>query len=152
MATGSLRPGKKMSSFSLAMLATGLAADDQIVSTMAQGGFLDWASAVTPDPAVVPASSWQPGWLDELASSTFNCPRELAFPAPGQIVFTNSTGGSLGPYAAGTFHVSNPTTGATYHNTAALTIPTGTSAGQGFVADGRRWQRTNPDADRASRP
>ena len=119
----------------LAMLATGLATDDQIVSTMAQGGFLDWASAVTPDPAVVPAATWAPGWLDELASSTFNCPRELAFAAPGQIVFVNSTGGSLGPYPAGTFHVSNPTTGATYHNAASLTIPTGTSTPQNFVAD-----------------
>lgn len=119
----------------LAMLATGLATDDQIISVMAQGGFLDWASLVTPDPAVVPASTWQPGWLDELASSTFNCPREIAFQAPGQIVFTNSTGGSLGPYAAGTFHVSNPTTGATYHNEASLTIPTGTSTPQNFVAD-----------------
>ena len=119
----------------LALLATGLATDDQIISVMAQGGFLQWAAAVTPDPAVVSAATWTPGWLDQLAASTFNCPREPAIAAPGQITFTNTTGSVLGPYAIGSFHVSNPTTGATYHNTAALTIPTGTSSPQNFIAD-----------------
>lgn len=122
----------------LAMLATGLASSDQIVSVMAQGGFLDWAAAVTKDPSTLTGAAlaaWTPGWLDKLAATDFNAPRELATYASGSIVFTNSGASSLGPFSPGTFHVANPTTGATYHNVNSLTIPVGTSTGQEFIAD-----------------
>lgn len=122
----------------LAMLATGLATSDQIVSVMAQGGFLDWAAAVTIDPSTLTGAAlaaWQPGWLDKLAATDFNAPRELATFAIGNITFINSGSSSIGPFAPGTFHISNPTTGATYHNVNSLTIPVGTTTGQEFEAD-----------------
>lgn len=122
----------------LAMLATGLATGDQIVSVMAQGGFLDWAAIVTIDPSTLTGAAlaaWVPGWLDKLAATDFNAPREPATFAIGNITFVNSGASSLGPFAPGSFHVANPTTGATYHNVNSLTITVGTLTGQEFEAD-----------------
>lgn len=118
----------------LAMLATALSTGDTIVSTMAQGGFLDWAAAVTLDPSVVASTSWTPGWLDKLAASTFNCSRVAATYAPVSLTITNSSGGILGPYLAGSFHVSNLATGATYRNVPTMTLATGANT-VAFVAD-----------------
>jgi hypothetical protein len=104
----------------LAIMASALAQGDQAVSTMAQGGFLSFASAVTPDPSIIPTAT--PGWLDLLALSEFDVTRTPALAATGSIAFTNSSGNTYGPYAPGTFHVQNPTSGQTYHNVNQFTI------------------------------
>lgn len=108
------------------------------ISVTIQGGFLDYAALVTADPSVTPGAA--PGWLDALSSSTFNLSNGQGgigrFPAtyaPGVQSFTN-TGGSAGPYAAGTLHVVNPTTGATYSNVASVTLGNGTTTAA-FQAD-----------------
>lgn len=107
-------------------------------ATIIQGGFLDYAANVTPDPSVTPGVA--PGWLDVLASSVYNVSntqggigRIQAKYAPVQMTFTN-TGSSDGPYAPGTFHVANPTTAQTYSNTTTFTLGTGTTTTP-FAAD-----------------
>jgi hypothetical protein len=117
----------------LAKLALALAGSDQVVSTMAQGGFLDWAAAVTPAPAVL-GSAATPGWLDKLAQSTFNVTRTAATYAPGTVTFTNSFASSHGPYAPGTFHVANAA-GRTYSNTSSITIAGSGTTTAAFQAD-----------------
>lgn len=109
-----------------------------LISTYIQGGFLDYAANVTPDPSVTPGVA--PGWLDVLASSVYNVSntqggtgRIQATYAPGNLVFTNTLA-SQGPFAPGTFHVANPATGATYSNTQTLTIGNGTTTAP-FQAD-----------------
>ncbi len=113
----------------LAVLSSVLAANDQIVSTMAQGGFLDFAAGVTVDPSVTPTAT--PGWLDILADSTYNVQRIGATYAANSVILTNTSGSSYGPYVAGTYHVANPATGATYTNTASVTINAATLVGSG---------------------
>jgi hypothetical protein len=108
----------------LALLSVALNAADNIVSIDLQGGFLDWAAAVTPDPATVSAQNWTPGWLDELALSRYNQQRQLATYAPVTMQIT-STNASPFTYAPGTYHVANPSSGATYSNINSLTILAG---------------------------
>ena len=132
-----------------------LALEDVNASIMAQGGFLDFAATgtvtfvdpftggsitryVTPDPsapATWPTSSVPfAGWLDILADSVYNVQRIQATNAAGTITFTNTSGSGTGTFQPGTFHVSNPATGATYSNTVAFSIPVGTSSTT-FAAD-----------------
>ena len=112
---------------------------DAIISIIAQGGFLDYAATgsvtyvalngqtvtqfVTPDPSI---PSQNPtgalGWLDALASSKYNCFRILASYATGLLQVVNTTASTYGPFTTGTYHVANPSSSATYSNTASLTI------------------------------
>lgn len=111
----------------------------QQIATIVQGGFLDYAAQVTPDPSVTPGAL--PGWLDVIASSGFNLPntqggtgRIPALQAPVSMSFVN-TGTAQGPFPPLTFHVYNPTTNQTYSNVSQFTIGAGTTAGVAFIAD-----------------
>jgi hypothetical protein len=142
--TTSWQPGDPTRTI-LAVTANSLAAGDGLVSLIAQGGFLDYAASgtvtytapdgttvttpVTPDPSI-PAQNptGALGWLDVLASSVFQQSRILATYATGQLYLAN-TSGSTYSLDAGTFHVGNQLSGATYTNQAALTIPGASSVG-----------------------
>lgn len=119
--------------------------EDGLISIMAQGGFLDFAAsgtvtftaangetvtqAVTPDPSDPVANpTGAPGWLDLLASSNYDVPRLRASFATGTLAVGNTQGPTL-TYAAGTYHVENPSTGATYANAGAMSVPQGTVCG-----------------------
>jgi hypothetical protein len=131
-----------------ATVANMLQQDDVAGSMAIQGGFLNfaafgtvsWTDAtgaqqtafVTPDPSV-PAQNptGQLGWLDVLADGHFDVQRVLATPAGGALALLNTGATTYGPFAAGTFHVSQPNApGApTYTNTAAFSIPQSASIG-----------------------
>lgn len=116
----------------LSLAAVGLNQGDVAVSNMAQGGFLVYASAVTTDPSVTPGAD--PGPLDFVAWSEFGLLRDPAIFATGSYVLTNANASQY-TYAAGQFHVSNPTTGATYHNVDAITIAASTTTTITIAAD-----------------
>lgn len=117
----------------LAMISNALAGADQIVSWMAQGGFLQTASAITTDPSTNPGAA--PGWLDAVGQGRYNLVRFPATYASNSITITNASASVYGPFAPGTYHIANPSTGATYSNTASLTIGgSGTTTGT-FSAD-----------------
>ncbi len=132
--TTSWQPGSVVRTF-IAIMANALAAGDQVVSVMNQGGLLDFAAAITPDPSVAGNENVPPGWLDFLAKSNFDVLRTPAVAATGSIVITNISASSYGPYAPGTYHVDNPSTKATYHNTATLTIAPSGNTTATFAAD-----------------
>lgn len=133
------------------LVANMLASGDAFVSGIAQAGFLDYAatgtvsyvtpdgvsvtSPVTPDPSI-PAQNpnGQLGWLDALASSVYNVTRIGAMAASGLIAIANASGNTYGPYTAGSYHVANPDTAATYKNVNALTINPGAFVGGGISA------------------
>lgn len=137
----------------IALMATAFAQQDGITSIMIQGGFLDYAATgsvtyvaangltvtqpVTPDPSDVSQNPLGlPGWLDALASSVYNVTRLPASYATGPLAIANTTASPIGPYTAGTYHVSNPQTNASYANLASLTIPSSQIAGSGGVVSG----------------
>ena len=117
-----------------AVMARGFGAQDSVISTMAQGGFLQFAAAITPDPSL-DSSIVTPGWLDILADGGYNVQREPATYATGEITLTNGSASTYGPYAPGTYHIDNPTTKASYHNVNTLTIAPSTDTFAMFAAD-----------------
>jgi hypothetical protein len=133
----------------LAMMSNMLGQEDGIISTMAQGGFLDYAATgtvtftaangetvtqpVTPDPSIPTQNpTGAPGWLDLLASSVYNVTRVGARRASGVLAIVNSSGNVYGPFTAGTYHVANPSSGAAYANVDSLTIAAATLVGAGI--------------------
>lgn len=116
----------------LSIAATALAQGDTVVSDFAQGGFLVYASNVTTDPSVTPGVN--PGPLDFVAFSEYGLLRTPATFATGTLNVTN-TNASPYTYAAGQYHVSNPTTGATYHNVDAITIAASSTTAITIAAD-----------------
>jgi hypothetical protein len=116
----------------LALAAVGLNQGDVAVSQMNQGGFLVYASAVTTDPSVTPGAD--PGPLDFVAWSEFGVLRDPATFATGTLVATNANASPFS-YAAGAFHCSDPSTGATYHNVDAIVIAASTTTSFTIAAD-----------------
>lgn len=133
----------------LSIAAVSLAQEDVAISLMAQGGFLDFSaggtvtsvaingesvtSPVTPDPSIPSQNpTGAAGWLDALGQSFFEVTRLQASYASGQLAIAN-TGVAVLNYLAGTYHVANSVTGATYVNTAALAIPSSQIPGAGGV-------------------
>jgi hypothetical protein len=133
----------------LAIEAVQFASSDIDISIMAQGGFLGPAATgtvastltdgtvviipVTPDPSNTAQNpTGALGWLDLLGSNVYDTDRLEASYATGPLAIAKVTAGSSGPYAVGSYHVA-ATTGATYRNTAALTIPSSIIAGTGGV-------------------
>lgn len=134
----------------LEIVSATMSQEDGLVSLIAQGGFLDFAASgtvtftasdgtlvtapVTPDPSDPVANpTGTLGWLDLLASSVYNVTRNQPSFATGTIAVGNTQASALN-YAAGTYHVENPTTGATYKNAAAMSVPQGTAVGGGITA------------------
>jgi hypothetical protein len=128
--------------------------EDATVSAIAQGSFLDFAASgtvtyttpqedgsiatvtapVSPDPSVPGQNDdGTPTWLDILCDGRYNVQRIQTMFAGGPQAICNTAVSSYGPFTAGTYHVADPNNGATYANTASLTIlpsPTvGTVAG-----------------------
>lgn len=90
----------------LVVIATVFAAFATIVSAIAVGGFLDYATG---------------DGLTLLARYVFGVERIPATQATGQVKLTNS-GGGIYTYAVGEFRVLNPTTGKGYVNASAFTL------------------------------
>lgn len=115
---------------------------DSIVSGVAQGGFLDYAasgtisytdaSGVTTTTPVTPEGG--PGFLDILVDGVYNEQRVEKASAGGVQAFTNTSGATYGPLAAGTLHVSNPSTKIQYSTTQAVTIPPSPIVGTSVVS------------------
>ncbi len=128
------------------------AKQDVLVSMAIQGGFLDYAATgtvveydlegnatqvqVSVDPSTVtPTPTVANTWLDALASSFYDVQRVPATYARVSITGLNDSIVTYGPFAPGTYHVSNPSTGATYSNVSTLSIPPGAIAPFIVVAD-----------------
>jgi hypothetical protein len=148
-------PEREILSLMAVAFSGGLDANSSI---MAQGAFLDYSAQgsvtvtapngqtvtqfVTPDPTIPTqwpsawVGVWQPGWLDELASSRYNVTRNQATAASNVLALANTTATTYGTYASGTYHVANPLNSAAYHNTNALSIPSSQIAGTGGVIVG----------------
>ena len=125
---------------------------DANASIFAQAGFLDFCASgtvtyvnaigatvtvpVSPDPSI---PSQNPnaviGWMDVIADSVYGIGtgnadgRLKATSASFSLQLVNTTVSSLGTYAAGTFHVANSLTGATYKNFATFTYSVSAVAG-----------------------
>lgn len=137
----------------LAIEAVTFSMSDVNISIIAQGGFLQSAASgtvtyttndgttvtipVTPDPSNAAQNpTGALGWLDLLTDSNYDVQRLEASFAAGQLAVANTTAGTRGPYSPGTYHVANVVTGATYANTATLSIPTSIIAGGGGAVTG----------------
>lgn len=144
LSTDAWEPGSPTRTI-LAIVAAMLSQGDGLVSQIAQGGFLDFAATgtvtytasngqtvtvpVTPDPSDPTANpTGALGWLDLLASSVYDVSRNIATYATGPLAVGNTAPAAL-VYAAGTYHVENPTTGATYTNAADINVPQGSVVG-----------------------
>lgn len=136
----------------MSVASVALQQEDVAISVMAQGGFLDFAASgtvvtsdvngnqtvipVTPDPSIPSQNpTGAPGWLDALGQSFFKVTRLQATYAPGTLAIANTTAGTVS-YVAGNYHVANGSTGATYTNTAALSIPSSSIPGTGGTITG----------------
>lgn len=137
----------------LSLDAVALAEADAIISIIAQGGFLAFAAsgvvtyvnvdgetvtqAVTPDPSDPTANpTGAPGWLDLLGQSVYDVKRLQATYATVPLAIVNTSASVAGPYSAGSYHVANTRTHATYSNLESLTIPSSAIAGTGGVVTG----------------
>lgn len=129
----------------LEIVSAVMSQEDGLVSLISQGGFLDFAATgqvtftasdgtevtvpVTPDPSDPTANPGGTlGWLDLLGSSRYDVTRIQPSFATGTLAIGNTSAGTLN-YAAGTYHVENPSTGATYKNADVISVPQGTLVG-----------------------
>jgi hypothetical protein len=152
MPTTSWQPGDVERTI-LAINAVMLSEDDADIAQMAQGGFLDTAASgsvtyqtlqgvqvtvpVTPDPSIASQNpTGAPGWLDLLGQNVYGVTRLPATYATGPLAIANVSGTTAGPYLAGAYHISNPSTGASYSNQASLSVPSSAIAGSGGVVSG----------------
>jgi len=120
----------------LAIWALCLAAVDNLVSAMIQGGFLDTASTVTADPSLPPFTTgtpWAPGWLDLLAQGIYQQQRNLATPAVGALAFTAGATAAPATFPIGSFHAASSTR--SYANTTPVVIAPGFTTSAAFAAD-----------------
>lgn len=143
--TTSWRPGDPERVF-LTLLSYLSQRFDALASAYNQGGFLDFAATgtitiafpdgtsvtlpVSPDPsdaAVNPTGAVT--LLDRLTSQNYLTDRIRLTSAGGPLAVLNTSVTTYGPFAAGTYHVANPTTNATYSNSASLTIAPSTTVG-----------------------
>jgi hypothetical protein len=137
----------------MAIMAVIQSLQDQIVSTMAQGGFLDFAasgtvsytdtagnvttSPVSPDPSIPTQNpNGAPTWLDVLANSVYNVTRIGAQNASGALTIVNTSGTTPPTYGPGLYHVQNSFNQATYSNLASLTIAPSSVLGTSITAIG----------------
>lgn len=135
----------------LAIMANMFAQGDGVISTMAQGGFLDFAASgtvtftaangqtvtqqVTPDPSIPSQNATGAlGWLDLLSDSVYNVQRIGSAQAAGVLAIANTTASTYGPFSANTYHVGNPTTGAGYANTGSFSIAAASFVGGAITA------------------
>jgi hypothetical protein len=136
--TTTWQPGDPLRTI-LAIQAVSDSKEDGVIALQAQGMFLDYAAtgtvtltdldgttatiAVSPDPSVPGQNpTGAPTWLDALASSQYDVKRIQATAAINAYCVVNTLGTSLGTFAAGTYHVANFVTGATYSNQAPFTL------------------------------
>lgn len=109
----------------ITVMANAMNAADQTASGIAAGGWLDTASAVTPEGG--------PGWLDLCAQYTYDVTRNAATYGTSTVQLTN-TGAAVGPLPAGTYHL-RAASGNTYTNSGAITIGAGGTTTIAIVCD-----------------
>lgn len=82
------------------------------VNLVAQGGYATTAAAMVD-------SNGQPitTWMDVVSSEQYNVLRNPAVAAEGVVAFANAQSVPYGPFAVGTLHLKNATTGDTFSNT-----------------------------------
>jgi hypothetical protein len=118
---------------------------DALASAYSQGGFIDYAAtgtvtielpdgdtftlAVSPDPSTDANPNGDTTLLDELCRQNYDVERIRLTTAGGPLAILNTSVTTYGPYAAGSYHVANPFTKATYSNTVSVTITPSTIAG-----------------------
>jgi hypothetical protein len=126
---------------------------DAVISQMAQGSFLQSAASgtvtyttpegvtvvipVTPDPSNAAQNpTGAPGYEDLLAQNVYNVTRLQATNVTGPLAIAKLSAGTIGPYAAGAYHVGGPPGGATYHNELSFSIPSSIIPGNGGTITG----------------
>jgi hypothetical protein len=118
---------------------------DALASAYSQGGFLDFAATgtvtielpdgqtiiipVSPDPSTDANPNGDTTLLDELCRQNYDVERIRLGTAGGPLAILNTSASTYGPFAAGSYHVANPFTKATYSNTVSVTITPSTIAG-----------------------
>jgi hypothetical protein len=106
------------------------------VNLIAQGGYATTAAQMV-DTNGLPITTW----MDLVSLENYGNRRNPAVAAEGSVTFSNITNVYHGPFPAGTFHLTNPITGATYTNTFGFAIdgtsspPTPVSITANFAAD-----------------
>lgn len=150
LTTTAWQPGDPVRTL-IAVVANTFSYEDGQVSLMAQGAFLDFAASgqvtftdqfgvtttrkVTPDPSVPGENpNGVPGWLDLTAHAVYDQTRIGAQFAAGPEAIANTTSNTYGPFAAGTYHITNPVNSAGYANSNSLTIIPSTVAGGGITS------------------
>lgn len=104
------------------MIATGLLSRENLIQMLTAAGFLDFAATITDaDGNLVE------GWMELLAAQNFDIPRGSATFAQQMLVLTCTNG--PGPYTRnpGEIVAQSPSTGNTYANVNAVTVPNGAS-------------------------
>ncbi len=106
----------------------------QVVSYIAQGGYASYASQMKDLQGNEITT-----WMDLRGVDQYNVSRIPATYASTDSTgfsVTNMSGATIGPFAVGQLHVQNPTTFATYNNSAAVgTIPNGVTQPIAIIAD-----------------
>lgn len=104
------------------------------INLIAQGGYASYAALMV-DAFGNPITTW----MDLRCIDQYNVTRIPATQASVSSLgfsVTNHSGSTIGPYAAGTQHYVNPTTGTTYHNTSAVgSILNNATLGVAITAD-----------------
>lgn len=114
-------------------MAQEFADNSSIINFIAQGGYASYASQMV-DPNGAPVTSW----MDLIASEVYGISRigaQYASLDDTQFILTNPDAQSYGPFGPGELHFGNAVTGATYHNTATVTIAPSTTTGVAIIAD-----------------
>jgi len=97
------------------------------IAQIAQGGYLSYAALIPAGTSLAnDGAGFATGWMDLRGLDAYNEPRIQASAAAGAIPLINTTAVTQ-TYTAGQLRFQHPTSGATYTNTAAGTIPPGTS-------------------------
>ena len=113
----------------LALFSQIIATFSSVINLIAQGGLASYAAQMV-DSSGNPITTW----MDLLMPNMYNITRIPATFAKGTITVTNSSGSTYGPSVAGSVHLTNTSTGATYSNTSTVTITPGTNTFQ-VIAD-----------------
>lgn len=118
-----------------ATMAQEFADNSAIINFIAQGGYASYASQMV-DGAGAPVTTW----MDLVAQEVYGLTRIGATYAAvdhANFKLTNASNTTYGPYGVGELHFIDSTTGATYHNTEAVTIagPAGTETFCAIEAD-----------------
>jgi baseplate J-like protein len=109
----------------LSTIAQVVSSASQVVNAIAQGGFLTYSATMPANGSpYADSQGFLTTWLDLVSTQVYNVSRIQATFALGDAPITNNNAGAYS-FAAGAFHMTNPSNGATYTNRLAFTLPGG---------------------------